>query len=374
MYYGKFSVKLTFPHTENDDMRKMTEAKFEELLQSGEITLPPLEIEVVSLNAPGGEDAIVDARWKSKTCRYVVEYKSDSKPKTLRAAMDQAKRFANRSDNVQPMIMVPYLSDKKLEELSCEGVSGIDLCGNGIVEAPGLFSVTRTGKPNRYPDSEPLRTAYRGETSVVARALLLRDTFDSVGEVLDFIETRSGTVAMSTVSKALKRLEQDLVIERASTPAVRVIDRQKLVEQLTSNYRPAKQLKTWTGKVDLSKEELRMRIAEIARQLPVVQTGMGSAERYVVFKGESVFEAYTKTPIANILAKLGSDAKETSAFPNLRLIQTDDQRVFFDKRDNIAASPIQVWLEMADGDKRSREAGEPLRQRMIMGQAVIDVG
>lgn len=248
------------------------------------------------------------------------------------------------------------------------------MCGNGFVEAPGLFSIYRSGKPNEYPDSEPLRSAYRGDSSLVARVLLLRDTFDLVGDVLEFIETRGGTIALGTVSKALKRLEEDLVIERASTPAVRVIDRKKILDQLTTNYSPPKQLKIWTGKVDLSKEELRMRIARIARQKPIVQTGMGTAELYVVFKGESVFEAYTKAPITEIIAELDSDAKETSAFPNLRLIQTDDQRVFFDKRDNIAASPIQVWLEMADGDKRSQEAGEPLRQQLIMGEAVVDVG
>ncbi len=352
-------------------MRKMNTPDFEELLLSGGVTLPPLEISVVSLETPQAEDARVDVRWGERVCRYVVEYKGNAKPQTLAMAIEQAKRLAEESGDVQPMVMMPYLSADKLMELEAREVSGIDLCGNGYVIAPDRFSVFRTGNTNLYPDSKPLRSAYRGDSSLVARALLLQAEFESVGEIAELIERRGGQLAMSTVSKALKRMKEDLVIERGSSPAVRVIDREKLLDQLTQNYSPPEKKGSWTGRVELSTDAISSRVKEVAGQQDLVRTGMNSAERYAVFKGEQIIELYTEDPVEEVLRQIGANADETRAFPNLRLIQTRDSRVFFDARQTLVASPIQTWLEMASGDKRSREAAEPIRQKLIRGEEFL---
>ena len=60
---------------------------------------------------------------------------------------------------------------KRLER---EGVSGLDLCGNGVVTVPGEWLVYRTGKPNLYPQSFPIKNVFRGASSLVARVFLLR--------------------------------------------------------------------------------------------------------------------------------------------------------------------------------------------------------
>lgn len=53
------------------------------------------------------------------------------------------------------------------------------------------------------------------------------------------------------------------------------------------------------------------------------------------------------------------------AFANLRLIQTEDQLVYFDARPNPTASPIQAWLEMAGGDKRQQEVAGQIRGAIL---------
>lgn len=231
-----------------------------------------------------GVDAIVDIRWGQRDCRYVVECKRDSKPQTLRAAVGQAKRYAEMNPGTRPMVMVPYLSDQKLDDLSTQGVSGIDLCGNGIVEGPS-FSFARTGHPNLYPDSANTRSAYRGSASMVARAMLLREQFDAVGDVLAFIEDAGGKLVMSTVSKALKPLEEDLVIDRKSGPAVRVTDRAKILDELAKNYRPPNSDDDWAGRVDLPNDVLQQRLIDVSASRALVQTGMRSAPNYVTFAG-----------------------------------------------------------------------------------------
>jgi hypothetical protein len=70
-------------------------------------------------------------------------------------------------------------------------------------------------------------------------------------------------------------------------------------------------------------------------------------------------------PITDILSIIGSEATETKSFPNLRLIETTDQRVYFDNHPKLVASALQTWLEMTSGDKRSKEAADPLRKKLL---------
>ena len=206
----------------------MNESDIINAFRRGDVQLPPLEIRLIEAEAVSRVDAVIDVAWGAKGCRYVVQCKGNARSRALRDAIDQAKRFAQVTGRGEPMVIVPYLTARNLDELLAQGVSGIDLCGNGAVESPGQFSVYRTGFPNRYRESASLRSTYRGDTSLVARAVLLESGFEAVGDILDFIESRGGSLTLGTVSKALKRLEEDLVIERLGKRAVQVIDPEKM--------------------------------------------------------------------------------------------------------------------------------------------------
>jgi hypothetical protein len=195
-------------------------------------------------------------------------------------------------------------------------------------------------------------------------ALIAKPEFQAVGDVLKFIEAHGGSIVMSTVSKALKRLESDLAIERPSHGGVRVISSEHLLDQLSQYYQPPKPLDTWLGRIDLDQQALYDHMLQIEKKGDFIQTGMSSACKYVTFSGEPVLEYYTRQPITNFLSTVEHGAKETRSFPNLRLIQTEDQRVYFNPQPNLSASPLQTWLEMTSGDKRSREAAEPLKKKI----------
>lgn len=72
------------------------------------------------------------------------------------------------------MITGPYLDEKRIDRLAEEDVSALDLSGNGIVIIPGRLLLRRTGEPNRYPESQRTKCAYRGATSLVPRVFLCR--------------------------------------------------------------------------------------------------------------------------------------------------------------------------------------------------------
>ena len=317
--------------------------------------------------APGranAADATLDVAWRNKSCRFVVELKSDAKPQTLTLAVAQAKSYAQKSRRAADDHCA-YLSGEKLDQLLTEGVSALDFCGNAAVEAPGKFLFYRSGNPNRYRDERPAQSAYRGDGSLVSRVLLLEHQFDAVQAILAAVKQRGGSLTLGTVSKVLKPLESDLIIKRTGRSSVRLIQPDRLLDQLLAAYRPPKVGDVWTGKVAMSSNDLLNKLAAIAGERDLVRTGQSSAAEYAVYAGEPIVECYCRASPTVLLAQLGAEAKETRGFPNLRLIQTEDQRVYFDRRPKLAASPIQAWLEMASGDKRQKEAAEPLKTFLL---------
>ncbi len=350
-------------------MRKMNAVNFDVVLRDGRLAVPPLEIRVLASRQDTGGGALVDVTWRGRSCRFVAELRRDAKPLTLKMAIEQVREYAGATQQGRPMIIAPYFSREKLDQLLDAGISAIDFSGNAAIEVPGEFLFYKTGNPNQYPDSSPIRSAYRGDGSLVARVLLLERQFQAVGEILEGIRSRGGSLTMSMVSKVLQRLEADLVIERPSRNAVRVIQPERLLEGLLDAYQPPKTQETWIGKVALPASELLARLQRIAADGGLVRTGEASAVEYAVWAGEPLIACYCRASPRTLLDRLGAEAKETRAFANLRLTQTDDQLVYFDARPNLAASPIQAWLEMASGDKRQKEVAGQIRSAILTGAA-----
>lgn len=60
--------------------------------------------------------------------------------------------------------------------------------------------------------------------------------------------------------------------------------------------------------------------------------------------------------------------KEDDRFPNLELLETETQSVYFDARDEngfVWTSPVQTYLELAAGDKRNRDTAEQVRSFLL---------
>lgn len=89
----------------------------------------------------------------------------------LDVAVQQITNALESTAGLLPMVMAPHLSETKLNGLAARGVSGIDLCGNAVVLAPGEWSFYRSGKPNRFPSTAPIKKVYVGTSSLVGRIL-----------------------------------------------------------------------------------------------------------------------------------------------------------------------------------------------------------
>lgn len=336
---------------------------------------PPLELQWRPESDP-------NAPWNALLCataeglapvRFAVFYQREATPRQLALAATQLAHRASHK-NYLPMLLAPYLSEESLLALQAQAVSALDLCGNGILLAPGQFTVFRTGYPNRFTSSRPLKNAYRGTSSLVARAFLLKPVYPEMNALRQEIARRGGDISLPTVSKAVKELEDDLVVRRdrqAQKPQARtltLLQPEKLLARLTENYASPRLQNRFVGKVDLEAGALRSALGAHARRsgARLIATGVGSASRYAALAMEPVLYVYTDS-LDRLLQ--GLPAVPTTRFPNLSVEQTEDPTVFFDPRPDETgfpwASPLSAYLEMTRADARLVHSAGQIRASLL---------
>ncbi len=337
-------------------------------LRRGEIGLRPASLELIEegLTSDDGVewDAVVEATWSGKRYRFALEYKSRSTPKVFTEALSKL-RMSTLPPETYPMLMAPYLSPDQLTSLEESQVSGIDLCGNGVLVVSGEVCIVRTGQPNTFPQSAPIKNVYRGKSSIVPRVFLARSRFSTISEIKDEIGARAGNVALSTVSKVVATLEEDLIVGRKSGE-IRLLQAEKLLERLAANYDSPRITARFEGECDLDLGTLAERFGEVA-DLRFALTGASSCRRYAVMAREDRVVLYC-SDLDRALKALGAQVRETSRFVTFELAETPDDVVFFDPRteDNTPwAAPIQVYLELMRGDKRDRETAGFVQEALL---------
>jgi len=220
------------------------------------------------------------------------------------------------------------------------------------------------------PTGLPANRSNRLENiSMVGRAFLLWPGYETVQEIHAEINQRNPLVnrwkkkpmSLSTVSKALKTLEDDLVVTCETT--IRLLQPEKLLEKLYENYDPP----TVRERVRLKLSEESGKVLELlskqsqALDLPLVASGTSSVSQYAVMQRGDLLSVYCPR-LEGLLELL--PGSQTDRFPNLELVETDDETVYFDARQEGGfwwASPVQVYLELMAGDKRDQETAEQVK-------------
>ena len=346
-------------------------------LARGRVDTSPLELVTVQRDpnrtgqprAPEA-DALVKLGWGKKAYRFAVTCRAVSTPKELARAMETARRSA-RPPGSFPMVLVPYLASAQLRLLEEGQVSGIDLCGNALIMVPSQILISRTGAPNNFRRAGVIKNVYRKNSSIIPRVFLLKPQYNSIKELMGEIESGGGAITQATISKVCASLDQDLVIERTKgalprTRSLRLLQPEKLLDLLSENYAPPVISHRLAAKTTLTPDQFCGRIAEWKAEAAqkATLTGSSSAGRYAVMAREPIQSLYC-SDLDSLRTRLGPELEETSRFPNIELLETDDDFVYFDARADLAASPVQTYLELMQGDKREQETAEQLRQAIL---------
>lgn len=347
-------------------MSVLTEAQIRQMLNERSVELTPLNIRAISSRRDGRSqgDVLLELEWADNwRGDFLGEITTTSTPRALETAIVTAQQ--NAGDEGYPLVIAPYLSPEALDRcLDCE-VSGIDLSGNAVVIVPGELAVYRTGFPNKYPASRAIKSIYRGKSSLVPRVFLLQPLFEYVQDIKKEIERKGVSISLGTVSKVLKGLADDLVVQKE--PQIALIQPSRLLDRLAKNYegdriRVGESVQV---KLQLDSEQL-WRLRRVAEQdgLQIVGGTLGEADPV---PESGPLPIYVER-IESILAEL--DLPTVKRFATVTLIQSNDPRIYFDRRDREGfywVSPIQRYLELAVGGKRERELSTALRSRILAG-------
>lgn len=349
-----------------------TEAEIMDILNRGELSLPPLSLKVIDVELIESEgntvDAVLETSWASKRYKFALEIKSVGTPKIMQNACNYARLLA-RPPETYPMVVVPYLSPKQISELEKQEISGIDLCGNGIVIIPNKILVVRSGERNRYRKSEPIKNIYRRKSSLVPRSFLLKAKYNTVKEILEFIRSRGGNITFPTISKALKILEEDLVISRKKNE-IRLIQAEKLLEQLVESYMPPSIKEKFVGRCEVPTNDIikSLKLAAQTFKARLTITGAGSADRVAVMAREPVLSLYCTESPSTLIGETKLEIETTRRFVNLEIFETDEETVYFDIREESSipySSTCQTYLELMRGDKRQREIADQIKKQIL---------
>ena len=338
-----------------------------------DLDLGPLQVEVESDEPSRRGGAYLTLRWGQTPERFAVEFKQARALRDVRNAAWQARSRAAETGR-RALLVVPFLNDEALAFLEAEGVSGLDLSGNGIVEVPGRWRFFQRGFPSRFPTQRKSRSPYRGKSALVGRALIARPEYSTVSEVQEEIARRGGTLSLSQVSKVLLALEDDLVIRKTrdgTSEGIRLLQPKKLLDGLAEAYRLAQPAHALETKAELGPrlfERLTARAAEAGARIAGFEP-----QRYVIApQSRERLTVYVESTVGPDLARVfGLDP--VARFSNLDIRVMDEPGVYFDLEEDSGfrwCSRLEVYLQLMQGGKREQETALQLRDDLLTQSAV----
>lgn len=300
-----------------------------------------------------------------------VEILPISTPKAISQKSNILKSFASelKNNKLIPMIIAPYISEKQSKLLLEEGISWIDLSGNMFIKALPNIYIERTGKPNKFPDTSPIKKIYQGTSSLVVRALILNPKgFSSLNDITDFINNRNATITIATVSKVLKSLEEELLVSKQKLK-IKVKRPQQLLKNLVDGYADySKREKDREFKYDVGD------IKELATILCESQVDYAFCGFYAAkIKGLGLTDQIT------IFVKSIQDVKKTfklntnvampdEEYGQVTFVETKNPCAWFNIQDepvdNIV-DDLELYLEMAKDTPRGPKIAKQLKERIL---------
>lgn len=297
-----------------------------------------------------------------------VVYKSDW---TERSFLDAKTQIMKKTKSAQmtTLMILPYLSEKHLQELLDAGLNGLDLCGNAIIKTTNEF-VWLSGKINKFRINQSLKNPYAGKSALVGRMLLEQPVFRKLEDFENAINLRGAQLSIAMISRVLKELRAEIIVDSWHGNKIYLLQPEKLLDRLEETWKStAKQSITlWRGKISQSINTFLPKIFANANNanLRAVMTGVGSVSHYSNVGMENIAYVYAHA-VEPLLSNL--DAQSTEFFPNLEIRRPPNETTYFDAytdNDGIHwASLLQTYLEMRNDDIRLQQSAIPLRQRLL---------
>lgn len=341
------------------------EAAFRELVYPGSAIFDPLEIvdrARYSSHLPVGA-AQLTLSYDGRLYPFALEIAHRSAPSV---ALPKIARLVEVSAEALPLLLVPFLTDDLVKMLKEAGISGADLAGNYVFSTDSLVAIRRDRR-NEFPEDTGIRNIYRGTSSIVCRFLLSRpEVFESVNSIHTGIRQCGGEVSLSTVSKVLSALADDLLIEK-SRNRIRIVQAARMLDKLTENYSsPAQDGPPELLRIQGDGAEREKTIEDILGTDAWIWDGSTSATQHLGLPMPRLPVVLVRARDLMSLVVIPDVVARDSRFPNVAIRYTNDREPFFRCDPNgHRASVLEAYLSWSRLDKRERELAGELRNRIL---------
>lgn len=319
-------------------------------------------------------DAIIEFSIEDGPCfEAIAEIASVATPKNILQKCQQLFDYIStiNKPNIIPLLIAPYVGKKQALMLGDKGISWIDLSGNMSIKVSNQIYIERTGQRNRFPDTAPIKKIFQGTSSLVSRALLLKpESFSSLYEIVNFINDRNANITLSTVSKVIKSLEEELLINKSKS-LISVINQDKLLDRLTEGYinsTDRKRRKTYRYAIEDSK---KLFSTFYERQIDYAACGFYAAQ----IKGLAITDQiilfvkdieHVKKASRNNWIKITPDFE----FGNLDITEAKDPGIWFNVprlkyNREVVIDDIELYLEMMANTPRGPKIAAQLKKRIL---------
>lgn len=357
---------------------RVTEREIIQYLQRAGDQFAPLTINRLEEQVPLTEgyraDAIIDFSIQDgPSFEALVEIAPVPTPKNVLEKSRQLADYMSKASkpNIIPVVIAPYIGKRQGQILADKGISWMDISGNMSIRVSNQIYIERTGQRNRFPDTAPIKKIFQGTSSLVSRALLLKpEGFTSLYEVVDFINKRNANITKSTVSKVLKSLEEELLVNR-SRSLISVTNRERLLEKLTEGYTNSTERKSRETYRFATESTKKLFFDFYHKQLVYVACGFYAAQ----IKGLALTDQITI--LVKDIEQVRMAAKQNwiritpdAEFGNVSITEVKNPGVWFNvplpmyNRD-VVVDDIELFLEMMVDTPRGPKIAEQLKRRIL---------
>ncbi|MFO7916870.1 MAG: type IV toxin-antitoxin system AbiEi family antitoxin [Anaerolineae bacterium] len=267
------------------------------------------------------------------------------------------------NDEALPCLIAPYFSEKGRTLCQERGISYLDLAGNANIETEDVyFSVD--GKTNEYKRKRTVRSPFEGKSERIIRRLLLEPQRHwHMRDLAEAAHVSLGLASMATSALA----EEGFVTKNRS--GLDLFDAGALLE-------------TWSESYDIHRNTLRtyrarVSVADLVTRLAEQRDSFGDHYALTLWSGADRLLRQNRTtlhlalywagPADQLVQRLhlNEDNGETYVF----VFHPYDESLIWERKETehglFIAHPLQIYLDLASGDKKEKALAARLRARLL---------
>ena len=298
--------------------------------------------------------------------RFGMECKSSGSLSRIAMAVNNLSDAAKHSpEPVIPLLVVPYMGETARAYCEQRGVGWLDLCGNGMIVAPGLF-YQAIGNPSRFAKPGRPESAFGPKGSRVARCLLT----NPAAPVFQRALAHETGLNEGHLSRLVGKLV-DLGLAHRTDGGISVPDGDLLLDASRAEYRFNRHTIIRGDMAGGSGDTLARSLSQSLETLdvPYAATGLAAAWLWTKYAGFRLATVYLADfPTDGLKTALGFREEPRGA--NTWLVVPNDEGVFHGASEVEGircVHPVQVYLDLNGHPERAQAAADELGARLRVG-------